>query len=90
MKHVQACLRAREYRESSFHHCGGTVSLVQACLCEGKTRFNHRGSAVKHVEASVSARAYGQSSFHRCGGPYEPVYVRERPDNDVLTSEEVQ
>ena len=49
MKHVQACLRAREYRESSFHHCGGTVSVVQACLCDGKTRFNLRGSAVKHV-----------------------------------------
>ena len=41
MKHVQACLRAREYRESSFHHYGGSVSLMQACLCEGKTRFNH-------------------------------------------------
>ena len=75
MKHVQACLRAREYRESSFHHCGGTVSLVQACLREGKTRFNLRGSAVKHVEASVSARAYRQSSFHRCGGPVRLVQV---------------
>ena len=73
MKHVQACLRAREYRESSFHHCGGSVSLMQACLCEGKTRFNHRGSAVKHVEASVSARAYRQSSFHCYGGPVRLV-----------------
>ena len=25
MKHVQACLNAREDRESSFHHCGGPV-----------------------------------------------------------------
>ena len=58
MKHVQACLRTKEYRESSFHHCGATVSLVQACFCEGKTRFNLRGSAVKHVEASVRPRAY--------------------------------
>ena len=74
MKHVQACLRAREYRESSFHYCGGTVSLVQACLCDGKTRFNLRGSAVKHLEASVFPK---------------PVYVRERLDNAVLTSEEV-
>ena len=49
------------------------MSLMQACLCEGKTRFNHRGSAVKHVEASVSARAYRQSSFHRCGGPVKVV-----------------
>ena len=69
MKHVEGCLSAREYRESSFHSCGGTVSPVQACLCEGKTRFNLRGSAVKHVEASVRPRAYRQSRFHRCGGP---------------------
>ena len=37
MKHVEACLSAREDRESSFHHGGGAVSLVQACLCVGKT-----------------------------------------------------
>ena len=74
MKHVQACLSAREERESSLHRCGCTVSLVQACLCDGKTRFKLRGSAVKHVEASVFPK---------------PVYVRERLDNAVLTSEEV-
>ena len=32
MKHVQACLSAREDRESSFHHCGSPLRLVQACL----------------------------------------------------------
>ena len=37
MKQVQACLCAREDRESSFHHCGGPVRLVQACLCVGKS-----------------------------------------------------
>ena len=37
MKQVQACLSAREDRESIFHHCGGPVRLVQACLCVGKT-----------------------------------------------------
>ena len=37
MKEVQTCLSAREDRESSFHHCGGPVRLVQACLCVGKT-----------------------------------------------------
>ena len=37
MKHVEACLSAREDRESSFHHGGGTLRLVQACLCVGKT-----------------------------------------------------
>ena len=36
MKHVSACLCAREDRESSFHHFGGPVRLVQACLCAGK------------------------------------------------------
>ena len=35
MEHFQACLGAREDRESSFHHCGGPVRLVQACLCAG-------------------------------------------------------
>ena len=34
MKHVEACLCAREDRESSFHRCGGTVRLEQACLRE--------------------------------------------------------
>ena len=33
MKHVQLCLSARKSREISFHHCGGAVKLVQACLC---------------------------------------------------------
>ena len=37
MKPVQACLSAREDPESIFHHCGGPVRLVQACLCVGKT-----------------------------------------------------
>ena len=37
MKHVKACLSAREDRESSFHRCGGPVRLVQACLSAGNT-----------------------------------------------------
>ena len=37
MKHVEACLSAIENRESSFHHFGSTVRLVQGCLCAGKT-----------------------------------------------------
>ena len=36
MKHVQACLCARKDLENSFHHCGGPVKLVQACLSSGK------------------------------------------------------
>ena len=37
MKHVETSLSARDDRESSFHHCGGRVRLVQARLCAGKT-----------------------------------------------------
>ena len=37
MKQVQACLSAKEDRESSFHHCGGHLRPVQARLCAGKT-----------------------------------------------------
>ena len=33
MKLVQACLNVRKDLEISFHHSGGTVKLVQACLC---------------------------------------------------------
>ena len=36
MKHVQLCLIARKSGESSFHHCGRPVMLVQACLNAGK------------------------------------------------------
>ena len=71
MKNVEACLSAREDRESSFHHCRGTVRLVEGCLCAGKTwqsRFNLRAGAVEHVEACLSAKDDRESSFHRCGG----------------------
>ena len=37
MKHVEGCLSAREYRESSFHRCGSPVMLVLVCLCAGET-----------------------------------------------------
>ena len=56
MKHLQACLSAKEDRKSSFHRCGGPVRLVQ-------------GGAVKHVQAYLSARDDRESSFHRSGGP---------------------
>ena len=48
MKHVQACLSARKDGESSVHHCGGPVKLVQTCLCAGNTlqrRFHRRCEA---------------------------------------------
>ena len=69
MKHAEACLSAREDRESSFHHCRGTMRLVEACLYAvkiWKSRFNLRGCAVKHVEACLSAREDRESSFHHC------------------------
>ena len=37
MKYVDACLSAREDGESSFHHCGRPVRLMEAGLSEGKT-----------------------------------------------------
>ena len=36
MKHVYACLSAREDRESIFLLCGGPMRLVQACFVCGK------------------------------------------------------
>ena len=36
MKHMEACLSAREDRESSFHQCGAHVRLVQACGMRSK------------------------------------------------------
>ena len=37
MKLVQASLSVRKQLEGCFHHCGGLVRLVQACLGAGKT-----------------------------------------------------
>ena len=76
VKQVKACLSARKDRESSFHHCGGPVKLVQASLCAENTlqrRFNRREGAVKHVQACLSARKDIESSFHHCGCPVKLV-----------------
>ena len=53
MKHVQTCFSAREDRESCFHHCRSPLSVVQACSCARKTRFNLRGGAVEHLQACL-------------------------------------
>ena len=37
MKHVQARSSFRKELQSSFHHCGGPVWLVQPSSCTGKT-----------------------------------------------------
>ena len=73
MKHVQDCLGTRKSRESSFHHCGSPVKLVQACLNAGKVCFNRRGSAMNHVQACLSATKDLASSFNHCGGPVKLV-----------------
>ena len=31
----EACLSAREDLDSIFHHCGGPMRLMKACLCAG-------------------------------------------------------
>ena len=44
---------------------------------------------MKHVQPSLSGREDRESSFHRYEGWCKPVYMRERPDNTVFTSEEM-
>ena len=58
MKLVQACLRAREDLENSFHHCGSPVKLVHACLSTRKeleSCFQHCGVPVKYVQVCLCA-----------------------------------
>ena len=43
-------------RDSSYHHCGGLVKLVQACLCAENTlqrHFNRGGSVMRHVQVCL-------------------------------------
>ena len=68
--------------------------LVQARLCAwkvSKAGFHLQKGPVKLVQAYLSFRKDLERSFHHCGGPVKlsskPVYVRERPDQSVLTSE---
>ena len=59
IKHVQVCFCASTDRESSFHHCGDSVKLVQAFLYAENSlqrRFNRRGGAVKHLHACLRWR----------------------------------
>ena len=55
---MQALLSAKRHLESCFHHCRGSVKLVQTCLYVRKARestFHHCGGPVKHVEVCLSA-----------------------------------
>ena len=59
-------LSASKDGDSSFHHCGGVVRLVQALFGTGIDRecnFHHRGGAVKLVQACLNAREDEESNF---------------------------
>ena len=52
-------LSVRKELECSFHHCGGPMKLMQACLCVGMTlqsRVNRRAGDVKHVQPCLSTK----------------------------------
>ena len=95
VKHVHSCLSGSKDWQSSFHHCGNPVKLVQACLCVGSTlqwRFHRRGGAVRHVQACLSARKDGESSFTTVEiewSWWKSVYLRYTPYNALLTAEVV-
>ena len=69
MKLVKLCLSTRKSRESSFHHCGSPVKLVQkTCLSTRKeleSCFHTFGGPVKLVQACV------------CGGIDQAVLTSE-------------
>ena len=46
MRHVEVCFCASTDQESSFHHCGDLVKLVQACFFVRKTPHNADLTAV--------------------------------------------
>ena len=59
MKHVEACLSAKEDLEGSVYHLQGPVRLVQACLRNEITLqscLNHQGVVVKQVLTCLRAR----------------------------------
>ena len=59
--HVVACISTRKDRESSFHHCGGSVKFVQAWLSARKHRessFHHCWGYVKFVQPWLSVPGY--------------------------------
>ena len=56
----------RKNRESSFHHGGGPMKLVLACLCAGKDReisFHLCGGHVKLVQGCLIAGKVQQIRF---------------------------
>ena len=56
MKLVEACICARKDRESSFHHCGVSVKLMQACLKQACASFTEPQEWC--IQLSRSFRSY--------------------------------
>ena len=86
MKHVQTCLSARSDRESSFHHYGGPVSIVQASLCAANTlqrRLDRRAGVLKHVQVCLCPNTHRESNFHHCGGPVKLVQASLCAENTL-------
>ena len=57
-------LYTRKDEESSFHHCGGSVKLVEACYTARRhleSSFHHWEGAVRCVLACLSARKHRES-----------------------------
>ena len=66
----------KTHRESSFHHCGGSVKLLEAWLCSRRhleSSFHYRGGSVKLVQACLYARKARERCLHHCGGPVKHV-----------------
>ena len=66
MKLVHACLYARKDREIGFHHGGGSVKLVQACLLGRieKAVLTTVLGAVNLAQACLSGRNHRESCFN--------------------------
>ena len=91
MKLMQSWFGTRKDRESNFHHRGGAVKHVQACLSakkDGESYFHYCGGLLQLVQAYFSARKDRESSFGHCVDTCRPVYVPVRTEKVVFTTME--
>ena len=71
MRVVHAWFGARKDRESNFHHRGGAVKHMQACLSacmDGESSFQDYGGIVKLVQAHFIARKRARKQFSSLWG----------------------
>ena len=80
---MEVCLGVSADQESSFHHCGSPVNIVQASLCAENTLQRRPGSAVKHVQACLSVSKDRESSFHCCVSTVKLVQSSLLPGNTL-------